>query len=193
MADATPRPPSAAPHLVALADDVFARTSPYAGDGFRHHCQRLARFATMLMRARGIEFDEDLAYLLAMVHDLGIVSERDEGVNYLQRSRALFQRETAGVDLGEVEPTVLDECLLYNHRLLPVPNLSGPAECFRQAVIMEHARGLVRYGLPRTEVRAVFQELPRDNFDRVLLDFTWRTIRREPITLFNGVFFGGRA
>ena len=32
------------------------------------------------------------------------------------------------------------------------------------------------------------QAYPRDNFDRVLLDFTWRTLRREPLTLVNGIF-----
>src|ERR1043165_4454725 len=89
--------PSATPELRRFADDVFERTSPYAGVGFRNHCRRLHRFTTMLMAARGVEFDVDLAYVIAMFHDLGIVSERDEGHNYLQRSRALFLRETDGM------------------------------------------------------------------------------------------------
>jgi hypothetical protein len=79
--------------------------------------------------------------------------------------------------------------MLYNHRLLPVPNLSPAAECFRRAVIIEHSRGLKRYGLDRTSVKDVFAEYPRGNFDRVLLDFAWRTIKREPLTLVHGIFF----
>jgi hypothetical protein len=171
------------------ADDVFDRVSTYEGTGFRNHCQRLFRFATMLMQEQGLSFDEDVAYTIAMWHDLGILSERDEGANYLQRSRALFRRESSGFDLHGIEPDVLDECLLYNHRLLPVPNLSAPAECFRRAVIIEHSRGLKRYGLDRQAIKATFSELPRGNFDRVLLDFGWRTIRREPLTLVHGIFF----
>lgn len=175
--------------LRALADDIFERVSPYDGVGLRNHCKRLHRFATALMHKRGLTMDTDLAYLVAMVHDLGIVSERDEGVNYLQRSRALFHRETEGVALPVTDATVLDECLVYNHRVLSVPNLSPEAECFRNAVMMEHSRGLLRFGLDRDEIRPVFDEYPRGNFDRVLLDFTWRTIRREPLTLVRGIFF----
>jgi len=175
--------------LRALADDVFARVSPYPGAGFRNHCQRLHRFATGLMRLRGLELDTDLAYVIAMWHDLGIVSEIDEGANYLQRSRALFRRETTGVALPTVEERVLDECMLYNHRVLAVPNLSPEAECFRNAVMIEHSRGLLRFGLDRADIHTAFEELPRENFDRVLLDFTWRTIKREPLTIVHGIFF----
>lgn len=175
--------------LRAHAEEVFEQVSPYSGDGFRNHCLRLFRLSSLLMDARSLSFDRDLLYMVTLWHDLGLVSERDEGHNYLQRSRALFRRETQGIDLGDVDPQVLDECLLYNHRLLAVPNLSPAADCIRRAVIIEHTRGLVRWGLDRDEVREVFDDLPRDNFDRVLLDFTWRTIRREPLTLVHGIFF----
>jgi hypothetical protein len=180
--------PSPSP-LVAKADEVFARTSPYEGFGFRNHCLRLHRFATMLMEARGVEMPGDLAYTIAMWHDLGIVSERDEGHNYLQRSRALFHRETAQMRLPAFDPTVIDECLLFNHRVLAVPNLSPQANCFRNAVMIEHGRGLIRFGLDGAAVRAVYEEIPRGNFDRVLLDFTWRTLKREPLTIVHGIFF----
>jgi hypothetical protein len=175
--------------LRELADEIFTRVSPYPGFGFQNHCRRLHRFATGLMRARGLAFDVDLAYLVAMLHDLGIVSEIDQGANYLQRSRALFRRETAGVALPAVSERVLDECMLYNHRVLAVPNLSAEAECFRNAVMIEHSRGLLRFGLERSEVRDAFAEHPRGNFDRVLVDFTWRTIKREPLTIVHGIFF----
>jgi hypothetical protein len=188
-ASRSPDEPAQLHPLVHWADEVFERVSPYEGFGFRNHCRRLHRFATMLMKQRGLAFDADLAYVIAMWHDLGIVSEQDQGHNYLQRSRALFHRETQEVALGDVDLDVVDQCFLYNHRVLPVPELSPEAECFRQAVIIEHSRGLKRWGLDRAEVRAVYDALPRGNFDRVLLDFTWRTLRREPLTLVNGIFF----
>ncbi len=181
--------PSPAASLRDAADAVFERVSPYPGNGFRNHCRRLFNFASMLMEAEGLTLDRDVAYMIAMWHDLGIVSERDEGANYLRRSWALFQRESQELDMPAVDETKLSECLLYNHRLLPVPNVCRESDCFRRAVIIEHSRGLKRYGLDRTKVKALFEEYPRENFDRVLLDFTWRTIRREPLTLVNGVFF----
>ncbi len=181
--------PAPALDLRAHADAVFDAVSPYEGDGFRNHCKRLFHFASMLMAQRGVEMPADVAYTVAMWHDLGIVSEQDQGHNYLQRSLALFERETQGIDLGEVDPTTLRECLVYNHRLLAVPGLGQAADCFRQAVKIEHARGLLRFGLSKAAVNAKFEEFPRENFDRVLVDFTWRTLKREPLTLVRGVFF----
>lgn len=182
-----PQPP--AHPLVRKADQVFADTSPYEGEGFVNHCRRLFTFTSMLMEHRGVRFDPALAYFIAMVHDLGLVSERDQGSNYLRRSLALFHRETAGMDVPHEDPEVVEQCLLYNHRVLAVPGLSEAAECFRNAVMVEHTRGLRRFGLERARVEPVFETYARGNFDRVLLDFTWRTLSREPLTLVRGVFF----
>ncbi len=181
--------PGSGSDLRAHADAVFEAVSPYEGNGFRNHCKRLFHFASMLMAQRGVEMPADVAYTIAMWHDLGLVSEKDQGHNYLQRSLALFERETQGIDLGDVDQTTLQECFVYNHRLLAVPGLGQAADCFRQAVKIEHARGLLRFGLSKAAVNAKFEEFPRENFDRVLVDFTWRTLKREPLTLVRGVFF----
>jgi hypothetical protein len=175
--------------LARHADAVFERVSPYDGVGFRNHCRRLFHFTELLMRKDAAEMNREVAYTVAMCHDLGIVSRDDTGPTYLARSRALFERETAGHDLKGTPAHVLDECMLYNHRLMPVPNLSPQADAFRRAVQIEHGRGLFRFGLDPAEIKAVFAAYPRGNFDRVLLDFTWRTLTREPLTLINGIFF----
>lgn len=175
--------------LASHADEVFERVSPYDGDGFRNHCRRLFHFTELLMAKTHAEMDRDVAYAIAMCHDLGIVSRDDTGPTYLARSRSLFERETAGFDLHGAQATVIDECMLYNHRLMKVPNLSDQADAFRRAVQIEHSRGLLRFGLEQGDVTAVFGRYPRGNFDRVLLDFTWRTLRREPWTIVNGIFF----
>jgi hypothetical protein len=175
--------------LASHADDVFERVSPYDGDGFRNHCRRLFHLTELLLIKDGVAMERDVAYSVAMCHDLGLLSREDTGPNYLARSRALFDRETAGYALGGTSRDVLDQCLLYNHRLMPVPNLSPQADAFRRAVQIEHTRGLARFGLERADVRAIFDRYPRGDFDRVLLDFTWRVLRREPWTLVHGIFF----
>lgn len=174
--------------LAAHAEEVFERTSPYDGEGFRNHCRRLFLFTELLLKKEGTPLQRDVAYAVALCHDLGIVSRVDTGRTYLERSRSLFEREMQGYDLGAPQ-RVLDECLVFNHRLLPVPNLSPQADAFRRAVQIEHTRGLLRFGLDKDAVDAVFAAHPRGNFDRVLLDFTWRTLRREPWTIVHGIFF----
>lgn len=187
VAGATPAPLPTSP-LASHAEAVFEATSPYDGDGFRNHCRRLFLFTELLLAREGTPFPRDLAYAIAMCHDLGIVSRDDTGRTYLERSRSLFAREMADYRV-DAPPELVGECMIYNHRVLPVPGLSPQADAFRRAVQIEHGRGLIRFGLSREQVAAVFAAYPRDNFDRVLLDFTWRTLRREPWTLVKGIFF----
>lgn len=175
--------------LVAHADDVFARVSPYPGPGFRNHCLRLFLFTDMLLAREGTPLDRNVAYAVALCHDLGLLSEQDQGYCYLDRSVALFERETEGFDLGGTPRALVEECLRYNHRLLPVADLSPQADAFRRAVQIEHTRGHLRFGLDREPVAAVFRAHPRADFDRVLLDFTRRVMTREPWTVVKGIFF----
>lgn len=169
--------------------DAFTRYSNYEGDGFRNHCIRLFELTKLVMNAEGIEFDDDLAFGIAMFHDLGLTIPRGESPNYMHRSLTLFQEECGDL-CGKVDSTVLEECMLLNHRVFPVPNASAPAEAFRKAVWIEHTRGVKRYGLvEKAAVQDVFQRYPRENLDRVLLDFFWITIRNEPRTITDGIFF----
>ena len=131
-----PRAPADHP-LVIKADEVFARTSPYEGVGFPNHCRRLFHLTSLLMAQRGVEFDPALAYFIAMIHDLGLVSEQDQGINYLRRSLALFHRETKGMDVPAAAPEVVEQCIVYNHRVLSVPGLSPAAECFRKVLALQ--------------------------------------------------------
>lgn len=175
--------------LIQKADEIFAKVSPYEGFGFQNHCFRLFHFTSMLMAKDGTQFPSGLAYMIAMLHDLGLVSKVDQGRFYLERSWALFQRETAGMSLPPVDKEILSQCLIYNHRLLPVPGLSAEADAFRRAVQIEHGHGLITYGLPRNEVNAIYKRYPRGNFDWVLLDFAKRVLTKEPKTIIDGIFF----
>lgn len=173
--------------LVQSADELFDRISPYAGNGFRNHCFRLFEFTRQLLVASNDPFDWDTAYAIAMTHDLGLVCDAP-GENYLLRSLAIFEQHLSHLTLPESRD-VVRECLTLNHRLLPVPGASAAAEAFRQAVWIEHSRGLKRYGLEKAAVEEVFESYPRDNLDRVLLDFFERTLTKEPRTILNGIFF----
>jgi hypothetical protein len=179
------------PDLHAAADDLFERHSPYSGPGLRNHCLRLYELAQLVLERDGIEVDLDLLYLAALTHDLGLVVDTIglEGGTYLERTRELVLGQCEVLELRASERQVLEECLLYNHRLLPVPGTSAVAEAFRQAVWIEHSRGLLRFGLPRDAVRAVFARYPRGDFDRVLVDFARRVLAREPATVVRGIFF----
>lgn len=169
---------------------LFAACVPYRGEGLRNHCLRLYGLAQALLAQRGLRVDDDLLCALALVHDLGLVSEDVPGDDYLQRTLALFAREGEALDLSAAEQELAEHCLLYNHRLRAPAALGPEAACFRHAVWIEHSRGLLTFGLPRAAVRAVFAQHPRADFDSVLADFARRVLGNEPRSLWRGIFLG---
>lgn len=184
---AAPTPTRAAAQAAVLAR--FDQRSHYEGDGLRNHSVRVYEFTRMIMEAEGIDFDDDAAFGIAMFHDLGLTLPRGDSMSYMHRSLDLLHEDFPDL-VGKVDADVVSECMLLNHRVSPVPNCSAAAEAFRKAVWVEHTRGLRRYGLlSRESVRDVFARHPRANLDRVLLDFFWLTVRNEPRTITNGIFF----
>lgn len=181
--------------LEGLGLSLFARHNVYRGEAFGNHCRRLAAFAQLLVRQQGLQVQSGALELVSYVHDLGLLRPEIPGASYMHRSLTLLKegcaehlnQEGAGFGWSAVE---LEELLLLNHRVLPVPGASKIAELYRRAVWIEHTRGLRRYGLSWGEVSAVFSRFPRLDLDWVLLDFGRRTLQKEPLTLVNGVFFG---
>lgn len=175
--------------LPTLANQTFAELSPYRGPGLRNHCLRLYQLATVLVRRQRLAMDPDLLYAVTMFHDLGLVAAAQAGETYMERSATLFEQRTARLELNDRDRELARQCLLYNHRVLPTAGVRAETECFRQAVWIEHSRGLRRYGLPRSLVKEVFARHPREDFDVVLVDFARRVIGREPSSLIRGIFF----
>ena len=173
----------------ALGDTLFERYNIYEGEGFRNHNLRLAAFADALLDLRGLDLCTERTHLLAMVHDLGLISERDQGEDYLMRSWALLEREAKEAGCEEFADELSFQCVRYNHRMMKVPQLDPRAEAFRCAVWVEHSFGAKRYGLPRPLVDSIFDRYPRDNFNRVMADFWRRVLLHEPKTLARGIFF----
>lgn len=172
-----------------LARDLFDAYNPYEGSGFENHCLRVAAFAELALERAGLHMNPDRVHLLAMVHDLGLLSDRDAGANYLERSWALFEREMNARGCPEFADELARECLVFNHRVGKVPNLRPEAEAFRKAVWIEHTFGTRRYGLPASRVREIRRTLPRDNFNAVMADFWRRVLLHEPRTVVDGIFF----
>ena len=169
--------------LSRLADDIFDRINVYPGEGFRNHCLRLAEFARLHARAMGEAFDDEMVHAGAMLHDLGIVVPREPGTSYIDRSIELARVELFGRLDTDQDRALLEQVLRYNHSIRPLANLAPLTEAFRRAVFTEHSHGRRRYGLPRDDVRAVLRGHPPENFRAVLVDFFYRTLVFEPLTL----------
>lgn len=69
--DALLTPPTA---TAALALETLRATSP---EGLVNHCLRSFAWATLRAETLGLDFDAELLYVAAMLHDLGVVAEFD--------------------------------------------------------------------------------------------------------------------
>ena len=176
--------------IVREAEAVFHRLSPYPGDGLIHHCRRLYRFALLLLEHEGVEVPRDIVYLVAVTHDLGLVTNRSLGPNYVFRSHRLAGEILETVGEGDGYRADVAEALLHHQRVFEPRGLGPLARAFRRAIRMDHSYGWIRYGLDRARVRSIFREYPRENLSRVLVDFYWRILRYEPLEVFRGSFFG---
>lgn len=181
--------------LQELGASLFARHNVYRGEAFANHCRRLAAFAGLLLAQKGMRSEPGALELVSYVHDLGLLRPEIPGPSYMHRSLAVL-REGCAEHFDERggawgwSARELEELMLLNHRVLAPTGATPVAELFRRAVWVEHTRGLNRYGLSHGEVQAVFRRFPRLDLDRVLLDFGKRTLRKEPLSLVRGVFFG---
>ena len=165
------------------ADEIFDAYNCYPGEGERNHCLRLVEFALLHAQHMGKEVDQDLIYLAAMLHDLGLMVTSRPGTSYLTRTVEIAQKELDGTGLDEDSWRILEDCLLYNHSVKSLRSHDPASESFRRAVFTEHTRGVWKFGLRREEVRRVFRQVPYDNFAAVLADFVWKTSLFEPKTI----------
>ena len=172
----------------SLGDKLFDEYNIYPGEGFRNHNLRLAAFANALMKAKGLQLEPGRVHLLAMVHDLGLITPHDRGADYLERSWTLLERECNTRGCWQYADELSFQCLRFNHRISAVPGLDPRAEVFRAAVWIEHSFGVRRYGLSRAFVQGVFRTHRRDNFSHVLADFWRRVLLHEARTVTNGIF-----
>ena len=179
--------------IVREAEALFHRLSPYPGDGLVHHCRRLYRFSLLLLEQEGVEVPREIVYLVAVTHDLGLVTDRSLGPNFVYRSHRLAGEILESVGEGAAYREQVAEALLHHQRVFEPRGLCPLARAFRRSVRMDHPHGWVRYGLDRDRVRSIFLEYPRENFSRVLMDYTWRILRYEPLASIHGSFFGDHA
>ena len=149
------------------------------GQALENHCLRLFRFFIAISEQRNVKLNEDLSLAACYLHDIGLCVSEDpknqpqkfSDRNYLKRGVRFLSPVLDSWQLSEQERKIIEEQLLYNHSLRKLSKCTEEAELLRQAVGVEHSRGVLSHGLSRSICREVFKEFPRLNFNRVLLSF----------------------
>ena len=144
-----------------IVDAVLARHASDLGDSaptYRNHVLRSLNYQELL-QGRDVTSEAALAWA---VHDLGIWTAGT--FDYLDPSAALAERYAD--ELGVTQPERSVQMVQQHHKLRA--HADEEIETFRKADLIDVSRGLIRFGISRSEVRAVVRALPYCGFHRFL-------------------------
>ena len=153
-------------------DALGAAWTPY-----RNHCLRVLNFAVGLSNTES-DTVEKLQIALAF-HDLAIWTH--DTIDYLDPSADLARAWLAehGKDAWADE---IADMITEHHKFTPYRGPQGPlVETLRRADLVDVSLGLVRFGLPRAQVKAVRAAFPNAGFHKTLVKLTGRQLTRDPL------------
>lgn len=147
-----------------IVDTVLARHATDLGASaatYRNHVLRSLNYQSLLLGRSDGEVSADAALAWA-VHDLGIWTAGT--FDYLDPSAALAGEYAGG--FGIADPARAMQMVTEHHKLRR--HGDAETEAFRKADLMDVSHGLIRFGVPRAEVKAVVRALPYRGFHRFL-------------------------
>jgi len=126
--------------------------------------------------------------LAAAFHDLGIWTAHT--FDYLAPSAALAGEFLDCDDLACTGHGAREEitAMIYEHHKITSHRGAGnsagaePVEIFRRADWMDVSLGVLSFGLPRAQLRAIFARWPNAGFHKRLAQLTWQRFRRHPLS-----------
>lgn len=161
-----------------------ATDDPTVGDSLFHHSRRVFLWGMLKARARGLEVDEELAYVGGMFHDLGLT----------QRFRKPEQRfEIDGADAaadflrehGRSESEARDVWLaIALHTTPEVPRRMSPEVAVVTLGVETDVLGLDLDEISDVDKRAVLLAHPRPDFKRQILHAFYEGMADRPDTTF---------
>jgi hypothetical protein len=147
------------------------------------HGVRCFLLVELLAARRGLEVDREVALCAALAHDLGIYPSASHGGVYTDESGELAASVFREAGAEEDRARLVADACAYHHALRPQWSRGVEVELLRRADRVEVAAGLVRHGLDRVQVRAVFAAAPRDRFYAEIGRLLLRALRDRPLTL----------
>ncbi|HVK99227.1 MAG TPA: hypothetical protein VM553_05410 [Dongiaceae bacterium] len=133
--------------------------------GYRNHVARMVAFSLMLRPCTAEE--QRKIEIAACYHDIGIWAANT--MDYLPPSLPPA-REHLAVNALQDWTLEIEQMILLHHKIRPVRNgLSPLVELFRQADLVDFSLGLLKHGLPATQVNAVKATFPNAGFHKCLM------------------------
>jgi HD domain len=163
--------------LATAAEALTVRVSPPALVG---HCRRTYAFGAALLQQQRRTFDAELLYIAAMLHDLGLTDEFEDGVTPFEQigadaaQRALLAEGAPPETVAQVHEAI-GLHLLATSADDPRPEVAGVSIGAGMDVF-----GLRLSDLPATFVAEVLEEYPRLGLKAMLTGAIGRQVELKP-------------
>ena len=148
--------------------------------GYRNHCYRVLNLCAAQVPGLGNDGATLGQFALAAAfHDLGIWTAHT--FDYLAPSAALACDHLACAGHGGREEIT---AMIGEHHKITRYRGAGAAlvEPFRRADWIDVSLGVLSFGLPRAQLRALFARWPNAGFHKRLAQLTWQRFRRHPLS-----------
>ena len=145
---------------------------------YRNHVYRVVNFCLAIHESDGEE-DREKIFIAACFHDLGIWSGRT--FDYLPPSIALAKEylRKNGLEQWSAE---IEAMIDLHHKIRPHHEERHPLiESFRRSDLVDVSLGVVTFGLPRAQVRAIRDRFPNAGFHKRLVTLGAGWFSKHPL------------
>jgi hypothetical protein len=159
--------------LQAHATELGADFTPY-----RNHTYRVVNLSIAFSSGNPDSLQKFA--IAAALHDMGIWTDRT--FDYLQPSIRLAGAYLARSGRTEWTPEIT-EMILEHHKISTYrSNPNWLVEPFRRADWVDVSRGLLTFGLPRTQLSEILSAWPSAGFHKRLVQLTLKRLRTDPLS-----------
>lgn len=171
---------------IPLLEEILGKWKNEIGNdyaGYRNHVYRVVHLCFSLHShlsddpSRNEE-DWNKIIIAAAFHDLGIWSEKT--IDYLEPSVQLANEYLTD---GQLEQWIPEVSLMIDlhHRFRKYNNEEYPlVEIFRKADLVDFSLGMIKHGIPKSEIKQLQQHFPNAGFHKRLLQLATRQFFRNP-------------
>jgi putative nucleotidyltransferase with HDIG domain len=147
------------------------------------HCLRVRHIAAELARRRGWVVDGELLTVAAILHDIGLYPRESRGGVYTADGAALAHELLAAHGWGAERARRCAKAVDRHHELRRQLEHGPEVEALRLADLVEVSGGLLRFGLERRWLRALYEAAPRRGLVGELAREVGRALRERPLTV----------
>jgi hypothetical protein len=163
--------------------DELRRASGEVDGPMERHCVRNFLLVEMLAAKRGVTVDREVVLCGAFLHDVGLYDSVTHGGVYTDEGGEFAARLFTEAGASPERARLVDDTCAFHHAVTDQSKRGVEVELMRLADRIEVSGGLLPAGLARSQVRALFAEIPRKGFYGGVAGLLRHALAERPLSL----------